>query len=108
MLLFSMPKKAQKSNQHRHGMLNHQQMSFEETQDLKTLKDINIGERGIVVGINASGPLRRRFMDMGITKGTIIQVVKYAPLGDPMELRLRDYVLSIRKNEAELIIVKAI
>ncbi|MGD9604854.1 MAG: ferrous iron transport protein A [Bacilli bacterium] len=75
---------------------------------VKTLKDIKIGSSGMVLDINARGPLRRRFMDMGITRGTVIQVMKYAPLGDPMELRLRDYVLSIRKSEAELIIVQEV
>ncbi|HNZ50802.1 MAG TPA: ferrous iron transport protein A [Bacilli bacterium] len=75
---------------------------------MTTLKDIKIGRSAVVVGINATGPLRRRFMDMGITKGTVIEVIKYAPLGDPMELSLRDYILSIRKSDAELIIVQEI
>ncbi len=66
-----------------------------------TLKDLKIGEKGIVKKINGEGSVKRRIMDMGITKGTEIYVRKVAPLGDPMELTVRGYELSIRKADAE-------
>ena len=65
-----------------------------------TLNEVPVGEVCTVVNLNGTGALKRRIMDMGITKGTEIQVVKIAPLGDPMELNLRGYDLSVRKNEA--------
>jgi conserved domain protein len=65
-----------------------------------TLNEVPVGEVCTVVKLNGTGALKRRIMDMGITKGTEIQVVKIAPLGDPMELNLRGYDLSVRKNEA--------
>ena len=67
---------------------------------MKTLKDVKVGETATVAKLHGEGPVKRRIMDMGITKGTEIQVVKIAPLGDPMELNLRGYDLSVRKNEA--------
>jgi ferrous iron transport protein A len=68
---------------------------------MKTLKEARPGETVAVKTLTATGPLRRRIMDMGITKGTTIMVRKVAPLGDPMEITVRGYELSIRKNEAE-------
>ncbi len=68
---------------------------------MKTLKETKPGETVAVKTLTATGPLRRRIMDMGITKGTAITVRKVAPLGDPMEINVRGYELSIRKNEAE-------
>lgn len=68
---------------------------------MKTLKDVKPGESGSVKSLTATGALRRRIMDMGITKGTSIFVRKVAPLGDPIEVTVRGYELSIRKNEAE-------
>ena len=68
---------------------------------MKTLKEIKPGESGAVKSLTATGALRRRIMDMGITKGTPIFVRKVAPLGDPIEITVRGYELSIRKNEAE-------
>lgn len=68
---------------------------------MKTLKGARPGETVAVKTLTATGPLRRRIMDMGITKGTTIMVRKVAPLGDPMEITVRGYELSIRKNEAE-------
>jgi ferrous iron transport protein A len=65
-----------------------------------TLNEVPVGEVCTVVKLNGTGALKRRIMDMGITKGTEIRVVKIAPLGDPMELNLRGYDLSVRKNEA--------
>lgn len=68
-----------------------------------TLKDIKVGSKCIVKKIHGEGALKRRIMDMGITKGVEIYVRKVAPLGDPIEIKVRGYELSIRKNDAELI-----
>ena len=70
---------------------------------MKTVKDLKIGESGKVKKLHSEGPLKRRIMDMGITKGVEIYVRKVAPLGDPIELNLRGYELSIRKEDAEKI-----
>jgi len=72
-----------------------------------TLKDAAIGQTVKVVKLLCTGPFRRRIMDMGITKGVTITVRKVAPLGDPLELTVRGYELSIRKDEAEAIEVEA-
>ena len=74
---------------------------------MKTLKDVSVGQTARVKRIHGEGALRRRIMDMGITKGVEIYVRKVAPLGDPVELTSRGYELSIRKNEAEAIEVEA-
>ena len=71
-----------------------------------TLNEIPVGGVCTVTKLNGTGKLRRRIMDMGITKGVDIKVVKIAPLGDPMELNVRGYELSIRKSEAESIEVQ--
>lgn len=73
---------------------------------MKTMKDANVGDVSIVANIQGSGALRRRIMDMGITRGTALKVVKVAPLGDPMEIELRDYHLSLRRKDAEMIEVQ--
>lgn len=73
---------------------------------MKTLKDTKLGETVKVVKLTGSGALRRRMMDMGITKGVEIFVRKFAPLGDPLEINLRGYELSLRKSDAEMIIVE--
>ena len=73
---------------------------------MKTLKEASVGETVTVKKINTEGALKRRIMDMGITKGVEIFVRKVAPLGDPIELNLRGYELSIRKADAELIEVE--
>lgn len=70
---------------------------------MKTLKDVKIGESAVVVKLHGEGAVKRRIMDMGITKGTELFVRKVAPLGDPMELTVRGYELSIRKADAEMI-----
>ena len=70
---------------------------------MKTLKQAKVGETVTVVKLHGEGALRRRIMDMGITKGVQIRVHKLAPLGDPMELTLRGYELSLRKADAEMI-----
>ena len=70
---------------------------------MKTLKDAKVGDTVTVARINGAGPLKRRIMDMGVTKGTEIFVRKLAPLGDPLECTVRGYELSIRRADAELI-----
>ena len=74
---------------------------------MMTLKDAAIGQTVKVVKLLCTGTFRRRIMDMGITKGVAITVRKVAPLGDPLELTVRGYELSIRKDEAEAIEVEA-
>ncbi len=66
-----------------------------------TLKDVKCGESVTVTGLNGAGAIKRRIMDMGITKGVQIYVRKVAPLGDPVEITVRNYELSIRKMDAE-------
>ena len=73
---------------------------------MKTLRDIPVGQTATVVKIHGEGSLKRRIMDMGITKGVEIYVRKVAPLGDPMELNVRNYELSVRKADAEMIEVE--
>ncbi len=72
---------------------------------MKTLNDVKIGETAIVARLNGQGALRRRIMDMGITKGTPIYLRKVAPLGDPIEITVRGYELSLRREDAKNIIV---
>ena len=73
---------------------------------MKTLKDIKVGQTAVVVKLNGEGPVRRRLMDMGITKRVEVFVRKVAPLGDPMELTVRGYELTLRKADAEMIEVE--
>ena len=73
---------------------------------MRTVKDLRIGEKARVVKLYGEGAVKRRIMDMGITKGTEVTLRKVAPLGDPLELRVRGYELSIRKSEAENIEVQ--
>ena len=73
---------------------------------MRTLKDVKIGETVKVVRIHGEGALKRRIMDMGITKGEEVYVRKVAPLGDPVEITVRDYELSLRKADAKLIEVE--
>ncbi|MCI6037086.1 MAG: FeoA family protein [Candidatus Limiplasma sp.] len=73
---------------------------------MKTLRDVKIGETAVIEKLHGEGALKRRIMDMGLTKGTQVYVRKVAPLGDPMELTVRGYELSVRKADAELIEVK--
>lgn len=73
---------------------------------MATLRDAKIGDTVTVKKINGEGALKRRIMDMGITKGVEIYVRKVAPLGDPIEVTLRGYELSLRKADAENIIVE--
>ena len=73
---------------------------------MKTLKDVKVGETATVARLHGEGPVKRRIMDMGITKGVQVYVRKVAPLGDPVEVNVRGYELSIRKNDAEMIEVQ--
>ncbi len=73
---------------------------------MKTLRDVPCGETVTVVKLQGEGALKRRIMDMGITKGTQIFVRKVAPLGDPLEVQVRGYELSVRKRDAENILVE--
>ena len=73
---------------------------------MKTLRQVGVGETARVVKVAGDGAVRRRIMDMGITRGVQIYVRKVAPLGDPMELNVRGYELSIRKADAEMIQVE--
>lgn len=74
---------------------------------MKTLQDVKVGESAAVKKLHGDGALKRRIMDMGITKGVEIYVRKLAPLGDPMEIKVRGYELSLRKADAKLIEVEA-
>lgn len=73
---------------------------------MKTLRDVKIGETAVIEKLHGEGALRRRIMDMGLTRGTEVYVRKVAPLGDPLELTVRGYELSLRKGDAESIQVR--
>ena len=73
----------------------------------RTLKQVKCGETVTVQKLQGEGPVKRRIMDMGITKGTSVYVRKVAPLGDPVEVTVRGYELSLRKADAEMIEVQA-
>ena len=73
---------------------------------MKTLKNVECGQTVKVSRLGGEGAVRRRIMDMGVTKGTEIYVRKVAPLGDPIEVTVRGYELSLRKGEAENIVVE--
>ena len=70
---------------------------------MKTLKDVKIGQTATVVKLHGDGAIKRRIMDMGVTKGAQVYVRKVAPLGDPVEITVRGYELSLRKADAEMI-----
>ena len=70
---------------------------------MRKLRDMAVGETSKVVKINGEGKVKRRIMDMGITKGTSIYLRKVAPLGDPVEVTIRGYELSLRKDDADII-----
>ena len=73
---------------------------------MKTLKDVKVGETVRVVKLHGEGAVKRRIMDMGLTKGVEVYVRKVAPLGDPVELTLRGYELSLRRADAEMVEVE--
>ncbi len=74
----------------------------------KLLKDLKIGEEGIVRRVGGDGAVRRRLFDMGVTPGAPVTMRKLAPLGDPVEVTLRGYELTLRKNEAEWVFVDTV
>ena len=71
-----------------------------------TLRDVSVGQTVKVTRLNGDGPVKRRIMDMGITKGSEIFIRKVAPLGDPVEITVRGYELSVRKNDAQCVEVE--
>ena len=73
---------------------------------MKTLKSARVGDRVRVVKLHGEGAVKRRIMDMGLTKGTAVSVIKVAPLGDPVQIHVRGYELSVRKADAEMIEVE--
>ena len=73
---------------------------------MKTLKEVRIGQSAIIKKLHGEGAVKRRIMDMGLTKGTEVYVRKVAPLGDPLELTVRGYELSLRKDDAQWIEVE--
>ena len=79
---------------------------MENTTTARTLRQVKIGETVTVIRLTGDGPVKRRIMDMGITKGVEIYVRKVAPLGDPVEVTVRGYELSLRKADAEMICVE--
>ncbi len=74
---------------------------------MKALSEFKIREKGIIVKVNGEGKIRRRLFDMGVTPGAKIELIKKAPLGDPIEITIRSYELTLRKNEAELIFLES-
>ena len=70
---------------------------------MKTLRDVKVGETAVVARLHGEGAVKRRIMDMGITKGTEVYVRKVAPLGDPIEVTVRNYELSVRRADCEMI-----
>ena len=73
---------------------------------MKTLKEVAVGQTVTVKKLSGAGPVKRRIMDMGITKGVEVYVRKVAPLGDPVEVKVRGYELSLRRADAEMIEVE--
>ncbi len=73
---------------------------------MRTLKDAKVGERISVLKVTGEGPVKRRIMDMGITKGVEVFVRKVAPLGDPVEVTVRGYELSLRKTDAQMVVIE--
>ncbi|MEA4884544.1 MAG: FeoA family protein [Clostridia bacterium] len=73
---------------------------------MRTLRDVKVGETATVVKLHGEGAVKRRIMDMGITKGVSVFVRKVAPLGDPVEVNIREYELSLRKADCEMVEVE--
>ena len=73
-----------------------------------TLKNLNIGKSGRVISVEGKGALRRHLLDMGVTPNTIVTVRKVAPMGDPIEIKLRGYVLTLRLDDAENIKIEEV
>lgn len=72
------------------------------------LSELKIGSKSIVTNVLGEGKLRRRLFDMGVTPGAMIRIIKVAPLGDPIQIHIRNYELTLRKSEAELVVVKEV
>lgn len=72
-------------------------------QDVLTLKNAEVGKNYKILKIEGTGPVRRRIMDMGLTKNAQFSVVKVAPLGDPVQIKIRGYELSVRRDDAEIV-----
>ena len=77
-------------------------------QDIISLKDMKQKEKGEIISIRGSGAIHRRLLDMGLVRGSAVEVERIAPLGDPIEVKIKGYHLSLRKSEAENIMVKAV
>lgn len=77
-----------------------------EMEGTRTLRDVPVGQSAVVRRLTGEGAVKRRIMDMGITKGTTVDVRKVAPLGDPIEITVRGFELSLRKDEAQNVLVK--
>lgn len=75
---------------------------------MQTLKDVKVGLTAKVIKLHGEGPVKRRIMDMGITKGCVIYVRKVAPFGDPLEVTVRGYELSLRKADAQMVEIELI
>jgi Fe2+ transport system protein FeoA len=71
-----------------------------------TLNELSPGESGVISGVNATGELRRRLMDMGIISGVTVEMVKTAPLGDPLQIMVHNTLIALRKNEAATIVIE--
>jgi len=82
------------------------QQKGDESMSIKTLNQLKPGERATIVKVGGEGPVRRRILDMGVVKGSEIEVVRVAPLGDPVEFLIKGYNLSLRKSEAQQIQVE--
>jgi len=74
--------------------------------ETKTLRDLKIGQTGVVVRVKGKGSIKQRMMDMGVVSGSEVRVIRVAPLGDPIEISLKGYNLSLRKSEAQDIMVE--
>ena len=73
---------------------------------MKTLKELGVGKSGRIVRLHGEGAIRRRLLDMGLTKGAEVRVIRLAPLGDPIEVTVRGYELSLRKTDAAMVEVE--
>jgi len=73
----------------------------------KTLSELEPGQKGVIVSVRGSGSTRRRLIDMGMTKGSVVQVIRKAPMGDPIDFKVKGYHLSLRKTEADRITINS-
>ena len=94
------------SNEYYNTRLAYANSEFLRRYFMKTLRDVKVGGTATVVRVHGEGALRRRIMDMGVTKGVEVRIRKVAPLGDPVECTVRGYELSLRKADLEIIEVE--